>query len=311
MKSLIIGGAGFVGHYLIEYLAQAGRNVYATHLPNELTNKKATSFELDILDYDACKQLLLHISPDEIYHLAAQSSAAVSWKMPALTVDVNIKGTVNILEAIRHLEHKPRILLVGSGEEYGIVTSDNLPIKEELIAAPTSVYAATKATQTMLGKLYANAYGLDIIMTRSFNHIGPGQLPTFVVSSFCKQIAEIEKGLCPPVIKVGNLSAKRDFTDVRDVVEAYLLLLEKGNAGEIYNVGSGNAISIQNILDELLSLATVKIKVENDPERMRPSDVPIVFADIAKLKQATGWQAKYAINDTLKDTFDAAMQAII
>jgi len=304
MKALVIGGAGFVGHYLIEHLAQTGRDVYATHLPNEAVNAKANSYELDILDFGACKQLLSHIQPDEIYHLAAQSSAAVSWKIPALTVDVNIKGTVNILESMQVLSCKSRLLLVGSGEEYGVVSPDDLPIKEEQCTNPTNVYAVTKATQTMLGKLYVSAYGLDIVMTRSFNHIGPGQLPTFAVSSFCKQIAEIEKGLCLPVIKVGNLSACRDFTDVRDVVRAYVLLIEKGQTGEVYNVGSGNAVSMQSILDELLALATVEITVENDPERMRPADVPIIVADVTKLKQVTEWEVQDSLKSTLRDTLN-------
>lgn len=328
MKSLIIGGAGFVGHYLIKHLTHLGRQVHATHLPAEkivlchcdaqpchcgfepgsvskCSQSSSISFHvLDILDHSACKQLLSHIQPDEIYHLAAQSSAAVSWKMPALTVDVNIKGTINILESVRELTYKPRILLVGSGEEYGVVSPGDLPIKEDLAPNPANVYAVTKATQTMLGKLYVTAYGLDIVMTRSFNHIGPGQSDTFAVSSFCKQIAEIEKGLCSPVLKVGNLSVERDFTDVRDVVKAYSLLLEKGIIGEVYNVGSGIAISLQSITDELLSLVSIEIAIEVDATRIRPINASIIVADTTRIKQTIDWKPIYAIKNTLINMVD-------
>ena len=304
MKTLIIGGGGFVGHHLTAHLAKQNRQVYATHLPGETVNGQATTYELDILNPTACKQALENLQPREIYHLAAQSSAAVSWKMPLQTMDVNVKGTINILESMRGLSHSPRILLVGSGEEYGAVRPEELPISEDLAPNPANVYAITKATQTMLGKLYASAYGLDIVMTRSFNHIGPGQSDTFAVPSFCKQIAEIESGRAAPTIKVGNLSAKRDFTDVRDVVRAYSLLLEKGKSGEVYNVGSGTATSLQDILDNLLSLTPVHIDVKQDPDRMRPVDVPIIVADISKLKHATGWAPKYTITATLKDIIE-------
>jgi GDP-4-dehydro-6-deoxy-D-mannose reductase len=290
MKALIIGAAGFVGHYLINHLVHdCGWSVAVTRLENEVIEQAdVDQYVLNILDKEAIIQVLKEVHPDCIFHLAAQSSVALSWKNPALTIDINIKGSINVLDAIRELDFSPRILLIGSGEEYGHILPNETPINESNHTRPGNVYAATKVCQNMLGKLYADAYQMDIIMVRAFNHVGPKQSPLFVVSDFCKQVAEIEKGLHKPIIKVGNLSAKRDFTDVRDVVRAYSLLIKKGQAGETYNVGSGKAIAIEEILKLILSFATVTISVEVDPTKLRPLDVPIIEADIKKLQECTG-----------------------
>lgn len=205
---------------------------------------------------------------------------------------------------------KPRILMIGSGEEYGYISPETVPIQEETILHPGNIYAATKACQNMLSKIYSDAYQMDIIMVRAFNHIGPAQSPIFVVSDFCKQVAEIEKGKREAVIRVGNLSAYRDFTDVRDVVAAYALLIEKGKKGETYNVGSGKAIQIQSILKELLQLSSVEIKIEVDEAKLRPIDVPIIEADIKKLVETTGWKRKYELTDTLKETLNYWRQTV-
>jgi len=302
MKALIIGAAGFVGHYLIEHLASIGKEVIATHLPGETIDAQATTVELDILDPTACVNMMETVQPCEVYHLAAQSSVAVAWQHPALTVDINIKGTINILESIRG--KNIRLLLVGSSEEYGVVPPECMPISENLRTNPQNIYAVSKATQNTLGEVYKNAYDLDVIMTRSFNHIGPRQTEKFVVSSFCKQVADIEAGFCSPTIKVGNLSARRDFTDVRDIVRAYGLLMKKGKSGETYNVGSGKAVSIQSILDSLLEMSSQKIMVEQDPTRMRPSDVPVIVADISKLHAETSWQPEILISETIRNVLD-------
>lgn len=306
MKALIIGGAGFVGNYLIHHLMNdCGWSVAVTKLENEVIDQpKAEQYNLNILDKNAIAELLREVRPDYIFHLAAQSSVALSWKNPSLTIDVNIKGSVNVLDAVRELDYKPRILIIGSGEEYGHILPDETPITEANSTRPGNIYAATKACQNMIGKIYADAYQMDIIMVRAFNHIGPKQSPMFVVSDFCKQVAEIEKGVREPVIKVGNLSAKRDFTDVRDVVRAYSMLIQKGKAGEIYNVGSGKAIAIQEILELILSCSDVKIKVEVDPEKLRPVDVPMIEADITKLQVCTGWACEYSIQNTLLNTLE-------
>lgn len=311
MKSLIIGGAGFVGAYLVRHLMNdLGQDVVVTKMPRELVKVDGVDMnsiqvcDLDILQKKSIVALFREIRPDYIYHLAAQSSVSVSWKNPALTVDVNVKGGVNILEALRELEDKPRVLFIGSGEEYGHILPGETPIKEGNVPRPGNIYAATKVCQNMLAKIYADAYGLDVMMVRAFNHIGPNQLPLFVVADFCKQVAEIEAGNREPVMKVGNLSAKRDFTDVRDVVRAYALLMKAGCAGETYNIGSGHAIAIEDILKQILDHSSVEIRVEVDPERLRPVDVPIIEADTTKVYEATGWKPEISLEQTIRETLD-------
>lgn len=304
-KALIIGGAGFVGKHLARHLHEEGYAVGVTKLPFESPSLPfADIYDLDILDGEAVKSLLDALRPDCLFHLAAQASAAVSWQKPALTVDINIKGAVNVLEAVRGLEQRPRVLLIGSSEEYGKVTEAECPIAETQEARPGNIYAATKVCQEMIGRLYAEAYGIDVMATRSFNHVGPGQLPIFVVSDFCRQAALVEAGQQEPVIRVGNLAARRDFTDVRDVVRAYTLLMEKGQRGEIYNVGTGRALAVQEILDEILRLSTAEITVERDEKRFRPLDAPLNVADVSKLRAATGWEPRIDIRETLRDTLD-------
>jgi GDP-4-dehydro-6-deoxy-D-mannose reductase len=259
---------------------------------------------LDILDIAQISELLNRLKPDYIFHLAAQSSVAYSWKNPGLTIDVNIKGCANLLDAVKELDYKPRVLLIGSGEEYGHIKDGECPIVEDNVLRPGNIYAATKSCQNMLGRIYALGYGLDIMMVRAFNHIGPNQTPTFVVADFCKQVADIEKGLAEPVIYVGNLSAKRDFTDVRDVVRAYGMLACGGVSGETYNVGTGHAIAIQEILDMILSMSKVKISVCVDENKLRPVDVPIIEPDITKIKNTVGWTPRIKLETTLQETLN-------
>ena len=304
MKAMIIGAAGFVGKYLIDNLLDAGWNVSATRLPSETVNARVPVYELDILEDLAIGKLLEKVKPECIFHLAALSSVADSWENPALTVDVNIKGSVNLLEAVRRMQKPARVLLIGSGEEYGYISPEDLPINEETLLRPGNIYAATKAAQGMLGQIYARAYGLEIIIIRAFNHAGPGQSDAFVVSNFCKQVAMVEKGLHAPIIKVGNLEAKRDFTDVRDVVRAYRMLADKGRSGVVYNVGSGKAISIGEILNKILSLSKREITVEQDPSRMRPSDTPVIEADISRLYESTGWVPEIPVEKTIMDALN-------
>ena len=305
-KVLIIGAAGFVGNHLIDHIKKEYESwdLVCTKIPSESIDKDVTVFDLDITDKTQIINLLKEVNPDYIFHLAAQSSVALSWKNPSLTIDINIKGTVNLLDSIRELEMNPRILLIGSGEEYGRVKENEIPISEDNNTRPGNIYAITKVTQNMIGKVYSDAYSLDIMSTRSFNHTGPNQAPVFVVADFCKQVADIEKGEQEAIIRVGNLSAKRDFTDVRDVVKAYTSLIEKGEKGETYNVGSGKAIEIQSILDTILSLSTKEIVVEIDQNKLRPIDVPIIEADITKLQSDTGWKPEIDIEETIKDTLE-------
>lgn len=302
-KGLVIGAAGFVGNYLIQELHNNEIEAYATKLSHEkFENPYAKVLDLDIMDKDAIVALLFEVRPDYIFHLAAQSSVGLAWKNPGLTVDVNIKGSLNVMDAVRELFYKPRVLLIGSGEEYGHIRSGETPISEDNLLRPGNIYAATKACQNMIGNIYSKAYDMELMMVRAFNHIGPGQAPMFVVSDFCKQVAEIEKGLREPVMMVGNLAAKRDFTDVRDVVKAYVKLAETGQSGETYNVGSGNAKAIQEILDLIISMSNVQIKVEIDPNKLRPVDVPIIEADITKLSELTGWKPQIPLEQTILET---------
>lgn len=305
-KALIIGAGGFVGSYLIDCLHEEfNMEVYATKLQGtEFSHPFAAVRDLDIMSKEDIVELLYDVRPDYIFHLAAQSSVSVAWKNPMLTIDVNIKGSVNVMEAVRELFYKPRILVIGSGEEYGHIKAGDTPISEDTILRPGNIYAATKACQNMIGSIYAQAYDMEMMLVRAFNHVGPGQAPLFVVSDFCKQVAEIELGLKEPVICVGNLSAKRDFTDVRDVVRAYAMLIQKGVAGETYNVGSGKAMEIRKILDLIVGMSSAKISVEVDPNKIRPVDVPIIEADISKIHDVTGWKPEISIEQTIRETLD-------
>lgn len=306
MKALVIGGGGFVGPYLVRHLTDdLGYEVTVTKTVKEtLTMDNATVRNLDILDMEQIRTLLEEEKADYLFHLAAQSSVAYSWKNPTLTVDVNIKGCINLLEAIRLVDKKPRVLLIGSGEEYGHIKKDECPIIEDNVVRPGNIYAATKSCQNMLGRIYSDAYGLDIMMVRAFNHIGPNQTPMFVVADFCKQVADIEKGKQEPVINVGNLSAKRDFTDVRDVVKAYAKLVAGGKRGETYNVGTGHAIAIQDILNKIIAMSDKDIEVKVDPAKLRPVDVPIIEPDISKIKKEVGWEPLIPLEQTLRETLE-------
>lgn len=305
-KALIIGAAGFVGNYLIDHIQRnCIWSITVTKMKHEMVSWTGVDVRnLDILDFDEVKALIDDVHPDYIFHLAAQSSVALSWKNPGLTVDVNIKGSLNVLDSIRELNLNPSVLLIGSGEEYGHVKENENPIDEDNTLRPGNIYAVTKACQNMIGSIYASAYGMNVMMVRAFNHIGPNQMPVFVVSDFCKQIVEIENNLRKPIIQVGNLSACRDFTDVRDVVRAYVLLAEKGASGETYNVGTGGAISINDILNKIIEFSKVPVIVEVDPQKLRPLDVPIIEADITKLKKCTGWIPEISLETTLQETLE-------
>ena len=302
-RILIIGAAGFVGSYLIDHLYDTLEcHIVATKLPNEeFWHKNINIEDLDITNPIAIIQLLKETRPDWIINLAAQNSIGYTWENPGLTVEVNIKGSINILDAVKQLEYKPKILLIGSGEEYGVISESDAPFSESMSLHPSNIYGATKACQNMMAAIYAKAYDMQIIMARSFNYVGPGQSTLFVISDFAKQIAEIEKHLREPIINVGNLKSKRDFIDVRDIVRAYTLLLELGKSGEVYNIGSGKAVLIETVLNKLLLLSKKRIAVNVSPQKIRPIDVPIVQADITKIVNTTGWKPQMTLEQSLKD----------
>lgn len=309
MKALITGIAGFAGSHLAEYLlAHTDLEVFGiihrrdeniAHLRDRLT-----LFRGDLRDADSVRSTLSQANPDYIFHLAAQAFVPISWRDPWGTLENNIRATLNILEAVVALGIKPRILIVGSADEYGLVAPDELPISEDTPLRPYSPYAVSKIAQDMLGYQYCVSYKLPIVRVRPFNHIGPRQSEAFVAADFAKQIAEAELGLRRPVIKVGNLEAKRDFSDVRDIVRGYHLALTRGEPGEVYNLGAERAFSIRELLDKLLGMSAIPLEVEQDPARLRPSDVPIVVSDCAKIREQTGWRLRIPIEQSLHDVLE-------
>jgi GDP-4-dehydro-6-deoxy-D-mannose reductase len=307
MRALVIGASGFVGDYLCEHLIDKGYEVYATRHSNSasintrLDNIKL--YKLDIMDSYACENVLRDVMPQYIFNLAAVSSVGLSWREPAKTMEVNIIGTLNILEAVRKISINSKILIIGSSEEYGKVQPQDIPIKETQKLVPENPYGISKITQEMIAQLYYKIYGFQVYFVRAFNHIGPGQQLGFVVPDFAKQIAEIELGMKEPVLSVGNLEAKRDFTDVRDVVRAYEMIVNNGRSGEVYNVGSGKAIAIREILNNLIGFCPKEIKIIKDLSKMRPSDVPVIESSIDKIKTEVGWRPQISIEQTLYDTY--------
>lgn len=306
MKALITGAAGFVGNHLARLLLGEGIEVWGTVLDdrekmNEDIAAKIKLLHCDLRDSAQIRRLFKEGYPDYIFHLAAQSNVAKSWDNPTETYEINVMGTVRLLDEIVRSGSKPKTLLIGSAEEYGKVSPDSIPIMETTPLDPVNPYGSSKAAVSMLFQQYYVRFGLPVVYTRSFNHIGPGQSPGFVTVDFARQIAEIEAGKSEPVIKVGNLEARRDFTDVRDVVRAYWSLIKEGTPGEVYNVATGMAPAINEILDILLQKADVKIEVVKDMARMRPSDVPVFIGDNNKLKLKTGWQPAILLEKSLND----------
>ncbi|MBN2168359.1 MAG: GDP-mannose 4,6-dehydratase [Actinobacteria bacterium] len=311
MRVLITGVTGFVGSHLAEYcLGRGDVEVFGTvRWRSRMENIVDVENDVALIDCDlrdpiATKHCIAEVKPDYIFHLAAQSFVPTSWKAPTETVTTNMVGQINIFEAVRDLGLSTRIQIAGSSEEYGLVHEDEVPIKETNPLRPLSPYGVSKVGQDLLGYQYFMSYGLNIIRTRAFNHTGPRRGEVFVCSNFSKQVAMIEKGKKSPVIEVGNLSARRDFTDVRDMVKGYWLSLEKGEPGEVYNLGSGKDMTMREMLDMLLEHTDVEIEVRQDPERMRPSDVEILLADITKFSSVTGWKPEIPFEKTLKDLLE-------
>lgn len=316
-RVLVTGATGFVGSHLIDYLLTMddveiygvkrwrSRTENIKHLP-----KKVAIIECDLRDQACVTRVIESVRPDKIFHLAAQSYVPASWIAPQETLTTNILCNLHIFEAVRQIGIKPRIQVAGSSEEYGLVQVDELPIKETNPLRPLSPYAVSKVAQDLLGYQYFMSYRMDIVRTRGFNHTGPRRGEVFVTSNMAKQFAEIEAKKREPIIYVGNLDAKRDFTDVRDMVRAYWLALEKGKAGEVYNICTGVAYSIREVLDMLLDMAKVKIEVKVDPERLRPSDVPVLVGDNKKFVDTTGWKPTIPFKQTLKDILDYWRQKV-
>lgn len=309
MRILITGINGFVGSHLAEMFLSKGYTVAG--IVRQRADKdnirqiegKLKLYSGDIKDSSFVNSTIANFLPDRIFHLAAISFVFYSFSSPSEVLATGILGQTNILEAVR--AHKPdaRVLVIGSSEEYGLVHPDEVPIKETNPLRPLSPYAISKIAQDFMGYQYFKSYGLHVVRTRAFNHSGARRGEAFCTSSFAKQVAEIKLGLREPKIYVGNLDAIRDFTDVRDVIRAYALALEKGDPGEVYNICSGNGYSIKQVLDMLIQLGGLlgTVDIIHDPARMRPSDVPVLIGDSTKFRERTGWQPDIHFQQTMSD----------
>jgi GDP-4-dehydro-6-deoxy-D-mannose reductase len=309
LKALITGISGFVGSHLAEWLLDTtdwkvagtvfGPYANIVNLCDRLELYPAELSRLDVMTF-----VLEQAQPDVIFHLAGQPLVSASQRDPWGTLETNIRVQLNVLEAVARMRPDCRVLVVGSGEEYGLVSPDDLPIDEDTPLRPLSPYAVSKVAQDMLGLQYHLTHNVHAIRVRPFNHIGPRQRLGFVAPDFASQIAAAELGLKPRVIEVGNVSIRRDFSDVRDVVRAYVLLVTSGEPGQVYNVGSGRSHSIQEVLNILLTLSRVPIEVKQDQERIRPADVPEMVCDSTRIRDRTGWQTTISLEESLQDVLE-------
>lgn len=309
MRALITGMNGFAGSHLADFLATLpDTEIFGVGIGNQENIAhlagRATFSEIDLTRPDLTEAILSQTQPDRIYHLAGQAFAPISWHDPWSTIEINLRAQVNILSAMARMKSNARIIVIGSIDEYGRAEPDELPVKESTPFRPDSPYGVSKIAQDFLGLQYFLSNTLHVVRVRPSNHIGPRQNEQFVTSSFAKQIAEIEAGRHEPVLFVGNLTARRDFTDVRDMVRAYYLALEKCTPGDAYNIGSERAVSIEAVLDTMLKQSRVSIRVQQDSARFRPSDTPVMYCDASKFRAQTGWQTTIPLEQSLRDILD-------
>ncbi len=308
MRALVTGAAGFVGRHLTTHLLSQGHELGGLVHPTDggpgSLGPRVEVFALDILDDAALGAAVRDFAPDAVFHLAAFSNPEGSWKEARRTLETNIIGAHNLLSAAKQTGRKPRVLFVGSAQQYGDVPAEAQPIGEEREQKPLTPYAVSKTSQELLGRRSFWSDELPVYITRSFNHTGPGQADGYVSSSFARQVAEVERGAREPLIRVGNLGARRDFTDVRDVAAAYCAIVERGQPGRPYNVCRGEAISIRDVLNELVRLSRVPVQVVVDPERYHALDASLMVGDPTRLKTETGWSPRYSLHETLRDLLD-------
>ena len=280
-----------------------GHEVYGTTVGSQAVPKGVTSITCDVRKLSDVEAAIDKSKPDRVFHLAAQSFPTVSWEKPVETFDINVNGTINLFETLKKKKMNPVVLVACSSAEYGLVKENEVPVKEDHILLPLHPYGVSKAAQDLLSYQYFKNFGLRAIRVRIFNTTGPAKTND-VCSDFIRQIVKIEKGELPPVLKVGNLEPRRDITDVRDMVDAFWTATEKAEIGEVYNLCSMKAYRIRDLLDKMLALSTIKIKVEVDPAKLRPTDEPIIMGDNTKFVKKTGWTPKIPVEKTLEDTLD-------
>ena len=301
-KVLIFGAGGFVGGYLSQEFLDNGYEVFGSDkTKGKMLPKAVTFIESDVMEADKVEIVFREVEPDIVVNLAAISSVGVSWSIPQTTMMVNVVGALNIMEAARKSENKPKIMFIGSSEEY--VVSDN-PMSEDTPLDASNPYGISKITQERFAKLYRDQFGMKIYCVRPFNHTGVGQLESFVLPSFCKQVAEIEKSGKPGKIGVGNLTVKRDFSHIKDIVRAYRMIVESEDCEIVYNVGSGKAYGLNEMLEYIIGLSSQKIDVEVDKSRFRPIDQPVICCDYGLIESKLGWKPTYTVLDALKEIFD-------
>jgi GDP-4-dehydro-6-deoxy-D-mannose reductase len=302
---LITGAGGFVGRHLIAELErQTEWNVLGLALHLFPAGQRTRVLTCDLRNAELLGRVIERHRPDAVVHLAAQSYVPKAFASPGDTIANNVTAQVNLLECCRSIGIDPLILIIGSAEQYGMAHPDEMPLSEDQPFRPMNPYAVSKIAQDMLGLQYFLTFGMRIVRIRPFNHFGPGQSDRFVLSNFARQVAEVEQGRVEPVVLTGNLEARRDFLDVRDVVRAYRLAFDYAEPGEVYNLASGHAYRIGDMLDKLLAFSTASIEVRNDPARMRPSDVPVHVGDASRFRAATGWEPTFPIDVSLRDTLE-------
>jgi GDP-4-dehydro-6-deoxy-D-mannose reductase len=298
---LVTGASGFVGAHLIEHLSDAAVEAWSRSGPPDGLDRRARWRRIDLLDRDIVRAAIRELRPAVIYHCAGSPHVAESWGNTRQPLANNVLATHYLLDAVRRAGSACRVLVPGSATVYA---SASEPITEAHPVGPSSPYALSKLAQEQLGLRTLPEDGIDVVLTRSFNHTGPRQSPAFVAPSMARQIAAIERGRLEPVIRVGNLDAQRDLTDVRDVVRAYTALMDKARPGTIYNVASGIGRTIRSVLEALVARARVPVRIETDPARLRPNDIPMVVGDATRLRQATGWQPVISFDQMLNDLLD-------
>ena len=312
MRVLVTGASGFVGPHVLRAVQDAGHEPWGTDRSPRPGSRRHRA--CDLTDAGQTRALIEEVQPDAVVHLAGTTSVAHSFAEPQQVLQNNVLAACSVLEAV-HRRHgsnadRPaarerstgiRVLLVGSSEEYGPVRPEELPLGEEHPLRPASPYAVSKVAQEYLALQYRTAWGLDVVLTRSFNHSGPGQSPDFVLPGIARQIAAAETGAAEPVLRVGNLDVERDFLDVRDVARAYVLLLEKGESGGVYNVCRGEAVPVRALVETLVAHSRVPVRIETDPARFRPADLPALCGDPRRLRSRTGWAPTIPIATTLAD----------